>query len=50
MTNSIAATVCSRLCCMRKVLSLQPECVRFDVYRTAAVLEQNQGSQRANAF
>ncbi|EAM2041274.1 replication endonuclease [Salmonella enterica] len=34
----------------RKVLSLQPECVRFDVYRTAAMLEQNQGSQRANAF
>lgn len=34
----------------RKVLSLQPECVRFDVYRTAAVLEQTQGSQRANAF
>ncbi|MFK3158508.1 replication endonuclease [Salmonella enterica subsp. enterica serovar Weltevreden] len=34
----------------RKVLSLQPECVRFDVYRTAAVLEQNQGRQRANAF
>lgn len=34
----------------RKMLSLQPECVRFDVYRTAAVLEQNQGSQRANAF
>ena len=34
----------------RKVLSLQPECVRFEVYRTAAVLEQNQGSQRANAF
>lgn len=34
----------------RKVLSLQPECVRFDVYRTAAVLEQNQSSQRANAF
>ncbi|HGY5895387.1 TPA: replication endonuclease, partial [Enterobacter hormaechei] len=34
----------------RKVLSLQPDCVRFDVYRTAAVLEQNQGSQRANAF
>lgn len=34
----------------RKVLSLQPECVRFDVYRTAAVLEQNQDSQRANAF
>ncbi len=34
----------------RKVLSLQPECVRFDVYRTAAVLEQNQGSQRANVF
>lgn len=34
----------------RKALSLQPESVRFDVYRTAAVLEQNQGSQRANAF
>lgn len=34
----------------RKALSIQPECVRFDVYRTAAVLEQNQGSQRANAF
>lgn len=34
----------------RKVLYLQPESVRFDVYRTAAVLEQNQGSQRANAF
>ena len=28
----------------RKVLSLQPELVRFEVYRTAAVLEQNQGS------
>ncbi|HAM9708130.1 TPA: replication endonuclease [Escherichia coli] len=34
----------------KKVLSLQPDCVRLDVYRTAAVLEQNQGSQRANAF
>ncbi|HIE8524118.1 TPA: replication endonuclease [Klebsiella pneumoniae] len=34
----------------KKVLSLQPECVRFDVYRTAAVMEQNQSSQRANAF
>ncbi|HHT0128177.1 TPA: replication endonuclease [Klebsiella michiganensis] len=34
----------------RKELSLQPECVRFDVYRTATVLEQNQGNQRANAF
>lgn len=34
----------------RKMLSLQPESVRYDVYRTAAVLEQNQGSQRANAF
>lgn len=34
----------------RKVLSLQPECVRFDVYRTATVLEQTQGSQRANVF
>lgn len=35
---------------VRKALALQPECVRFDVYRTAAVLEQNQGSERANAF
>lgn len=34
----------------RKMLSLQPECVRFDISRTAAMLEQNQGSQRANAF
>ena len=34
----------------RKMLSLQPECVRFDVERTAAGLEQSQGSQRANAF
>lgn len=34
----------------RKVIALQPECVRFDVNRTAAMLEQNQGSQRANAF
>ncbi|MGS8051684.1 Rz-like lysis system protein LysB [Escherichia marmotae] len=34
----------------KKVLSLQPDCVRLDVYRTAAVLEQNQGIQRANAF
>lgn len=34
----------------RKELSLQHKCVRFDVYRTAAVLEQNQGSQRANAY
>ncbi len=34
----------------RKALSLQPECVRFEVYRTATVLEQNHGSQRANAF
>ncbi|MBA0905478.1 replication endonuclease [Escherichia coli] len=34
----------------KKVLSLQPDSVRLDVYRTAAVLEQNQGSQRANAF
>jgi hypothetical protein len=34
----------------RKALSLQPECVRYDVYRTAAVLEQHQGTQRANAF
>lgn len=34
----------------RKSLALLPECVRFDVYRTAAVLEREQGSQRANAF
>ncbi len=34
----------------RKVLSLQPECVRFEVNRTATVLEQTQGSERANAF
>jgi hypothetical protein len=34
----------------RKALSLQPECIRFDVYRTAAALEQYHGSQRANAF
>ena len=34
----------------RKALSLQPECVRYDVYRTAAALEQHHDSQRANAF
>lgn len=34
----------------RKVLALQPECVRFEVNRTATVLEQTQGSQRANDF
>ena len=34
----------------RKALSLQPECVRYDVYRTAANLEQHHDSQRANAF
>lgn len=34
----------------RKALSLQPECVRFDVYRKADALEKSQGSQRANAF
>jgi len=34
----------------RKALSLQPECIRFEVYRVATALEQNQGSQRANAF
>ncbi|MDH1934091.1 replication endonuclease [Citrobacter freundii] len=34
----------------KKILSLQPECVRLDVYRIAAMLEQNQGSHRANAF
>ncbi|WP_342323485.1 replication endonuclease [Kosakonia sp. BYX6] len=34
----------------RKALSLQPECVRYDVIRTAATLEQHHDSQRANAF
>lgn len=34
----------------RKALALQPECIRFDVYRTATILEQTQDSQRANAF
>lgn len=34
----------------RKALSLQPECIRYDVYRTAAALEQHHDSQRANAF
>lgn len=32
------------------MLSLQPECVRFDALRTAELLERNQGYQRANAF
>ena len=34
----------------RKELAHQPECVRFEVNRTATVLEQTQGSERANAF
>lgn len=34
----------------RKTLALQPECIRSEVQRTAAVLEQHQGSQRASAF
>jgi len=34
----------------RKALSLQPETIRHEVYRTTAVLERTQGSQRANAF
>lgn len=34
----------------KKALSLQPECIRYDVSRTSAVLEQHQGSQRGNAF
>lgn len=34
----------------RKALAHQPECVRFEVNRTATVLEQTQGSERANAF
>ncbi|MFP1727666.1 replication endonuclease [Lonsdalea quercina] len=35
---------------VRKALALLPKCVRLDVERTALVLEQHQGSQRANAF
>lgn len=34
----------------RKALAHQPECVRFEVNHTATVLEQTQGSERANAF
>ncbi|MDM3122716.1 replication endonuclease [Citrobacter sp. Cf125] len=34
----------------RKALAHQPECVRFEVNRTATILEQTQGSERANAF
>lgn len=34
----------------RKALALQPDCVRFDLYRTTDALEQHQGTQRANAF
>lgn len=34
----------------RTALAHQPECVRFEVNRTATVLEQTQGSERANAF
>lgn len=34
----------------RKALSLQPDCVRFDVWRTLDALEQQRGSPRANAF
>jgi hypothetical protein len=34
----------------RKALAHQPECVRFEVNRTATVLEQTLGSERANAF
>ncbi|MNB71251.1 Bacteriophage replication protein GPA [compost metagenome] len=34
----------------RQKLSLQPECVRLDVYRTATLLEKSQGSHRANLF
>lgn len=34
----------------RKALAHQPECVRLEVNRTATLLEQTQGSERANAF
>lgn len=34
----------------RKAIAHLPECVRFEVNRTATVMEQTQGSQRANAF
>ncbi|MEO3990259.1 replication endonuclease [Pseudocitrobacter cyperus] len=34
----------------RKMLSLQPACVRHEVYHTVDALEQHQGSLRANAF
>ncbi|MDY9483232.1 replication endonuclease, partial [Escherichia coli] len=34
----------------RKALALQPDCVRFDVWRTVDALELHQGSLRANAF
>ena len=34
----------------RIALSLQPDCVRFDVWRTVDDLEQRQGSPQANAF
>ncbi|ENI2423240.1 replication endonuclease [Escherichia coli] len=34
----------------RKVLAHQPECVRREVNRTAHLLEQTQGCQRANTF
>lgn len=34
----------------RKAIAHLPECVRFEVNRTATVMEQTQGSERANAF
>lgn len=34
----------------RKALSLQPECVRSEVWRTVDAIEQQQGTPRANAF
>ncbi|EMG7899468.1 replication endonuclease [Enterobacter hormaechei] len=34
----------------RKAIAHLPECVRFEVNRTATVMEQTQGSERANSF
>ena len=34
----------------KEVLSLQPECVRYEVLRTADALEKHQNAERANAF
>jgi len=34
----------------KEALSLQPECVRYEVLRTADALEKHQNAERANAF